>query len=83
MTQTRWLCHACRREWAYAHGWDQSRGCPACQSHSIESITYKPVFPGADIRMGTDVADLAPVEPSAVDPVAHNQTLAMSSPEFG
>lgn len=65
MTQIRWYCRACTREWVYAYHWTPAQGCPACRSAAIEQVTYQPVFLGADIpRDGTtQMTD----EPIAVD----------------
>lgn len=88
MTQIRWTCQQCQREWVYAANWDE-QSCPVCRSPRIERVTYTPLFAGADYRTTTaDVADLPPPsEPApAIDPkqvhIHDNQTLALACPEF-
>jgi len=49
MTQTRWFCSTCKREWVHARHWLPQEGCPGCRSAAIQPVTYTPVFPGADI----------------------------------
>lgn len=68
MTQTRYQCGGCYREWLYAHNWD-GRHCPACGSAAVTRVTYAPVFPGADIATRSeDVAQATPVEEPRVLP---------------
>ena len=90
MTQKRWQCLACQREWVYATNWEAAQGCPMCKVQTIEQVTYDAAFPGADI--GTRAEDLPCIPAPSVPPppleregmvIAENQTLALSSPEFG
>lgn len=50
MTQKRWKCADCGREWVWGFRWSEEQGCPACHSSSIAQIDYHPIFPGADIE---------------------------------
>lgn len=43
VTQSRWVCRGCRREWVYAEGWN-GQGCPACASAAIERVTFRGLF---------------------------------------
>lgn len=89
MTQKRWRCIDCLRQWVYATNWEADQGCPLCKSSRIEFVTYDAVFAGADI--GTTLEELPCVPPVSPEPlpapewikIAENRTLAMSSPEFG
>lgn len=55
MTQRRWLCATCQREWLAngsamgAQPWVPDEGCPGCRSSQIREVAYEPAFPGADI----------------------------------
>lgn len=55
MTQRRWLCGTCQREWlanssaAGANPWQAADGCPGCHSSQIREVEYTARFPGADI----------------------------------
>ena len=55
MTQRRWFCDACTREWlpntsaAGADPWTPLKGCPSCQSAEIHETEYRAEFPGGDI----------------------------------
>ena len=42
-TQRRWRCADCRREWAYAHNWNE-RNCPACGSKLIERVEFQGMY---------------------------------------
>lgn len=80
MTQTRWFCIDCQREWVYAHHWDTA-ACPLCLSPKIEQRTYTPAFAGSDIPRDAPQPILSE-EPQPVH-AQINHTLALSSPEFG
>lgn len=66
MKQRRWFCSVCQREWLYAHGWDESQGCPACHSPRIERLTYTPTIRGLDlprdVSLGQAVIDTAMID---------------------
>lgn len=58
MTQQRWLCADCGREWlgltetlSKSDGikWQPADGCPGCHSLAIAEVVYTPEFRGADI----------------------------------
>lgn len=54
MTQRRWFCRTCLREWlghsaAGADPWYPEQGCPGCHGSQIEQVEYRPRFPGGDI----------------------------------
>lgn len=66
MTQTRWFCHDCQREWADAWQWKAEHGCPACRSARIEQVLFTPPFPGGDLpRLESDA--LTADQAAAVD----------------
>ena len=50
MTQTRWFCSRCKREWVVAVHWDGVT-CPApdCGATDIAQITYEAWCAGMDI----------------------------------
>jgi hypothetical protein len=77
MTQHRWLCDGCGREWLANWGasgvvpWLPESGCPGCGGAAVRHLSYQPEFPGADIpRDGRPLRALAPLEvpPGAVQP---------------
>jgi hypothetical protein len=75
MKQQRHYCETCKREWVYAHSWDESQGCPGCHSSAIGIVEYRADFPGGDIPRS-----LRPVEaptPVEVEPVAAGLVLTM------
>ena len=62
MTQRRWFCRTCLREWlghsaAGADPWYPEQGCPGCHGSQIEQVEYRPQFPGGD--MPRDTAGMA------------------------
>ncbi len=66
MTQTRWFCETCAREWLYAYRWEPAQGCPGCHSSQIRQVRYTPAFAGADIPRET-IAAPAVAAPRVVD----------------
>lgn len=84
MTHTRWFCQHCQREWlpnanaAGAFPWTPDCGCPGCQSHAIQEITYTPSFPGGDIpRPGAPPIDFTPANATR-DPVTAPPTVLLA-----
>jgi hypothetical protein len=67
MTQRRWLCRSCDREWVFAAEWTPDAGCPICHAATIEQVLYTPIFPGADIPRMPPAAQLV-VAPLIVTP---------------
>lgn len=63
MQQSRYVCHECHRQWAYAHNWRLGDNCPACGSQSPTLETYTPAFPGADYGDTPSMA-MPPDEPA-------------------
>jgi hypothetical protein len=59
MTQTRWFCATCSREWVHARGWTETDGCPGCHSSQVRQVTFTAAFPGGDLpRRPQDVPDV-------------------------
>lgn len=79
MTQQRWFCTSCKREWVHARLWDAGQNCPACGAppNEVERRQYAAAFPGADIA--TSPADVA-LAMQVSDPV--EGVLAVESPAF-
>lgn len=97
MTQTRWFCASCQREWVSGPNhtvfrcggtvpWTADLGCPVCESAAIERLTYTPAFLGGDLPRGGQIESpnrvVAPIA-EHVPKDAPNRTLALSCPEFG
>lgn len=70
MTQRRWLCEDCGREWLYARNWDESSGCPACHSARVRLVEYRAEFHGADIPRNGAIDP----QPETVVPTAATRT---------
>lgn len=62
MTQSRFVCHECHRQWVHAQNWTLGMNCPACGSQSPTLETYTPTFPGSDYG-ATPVADAPTASP--------------------
>jgi hypothetical protein len=50
ITQKRWTCDACHREWVLAMNWTDGAPCPACLAppEHVHIIEFRAPFPGAD-----------------------------------
>ena len=66
MTQARFVCHECHRQWVHAQNWTLGMNCPACGSQSPTLEIYTPVFPGADYAP-SDAAAVGGAPPVTID----------------
>jgi DNA-directed RNA polymerase subunit RPC12/RpoP len=48
MTQTRYVCGECKKQWVFARGWSHGDNCPICGSQQVELVSYTPAYAGAD-----------------------------------
>ncbi len=84
MTQRRWFCQACQREWlpganaAGANQWTPEQGCPGCRSAAIAEVQYQSAFAGGDIPREHHAP---PLIPAPVEPVAQAPPLVLIAEE--
>jgi hypothetical protein len=78
--QLRWTCHACNREWAYAHHWNGEQ-CPACGSPAIERVRFSGLFdihtPQEETVRGMDVELAEAPKPTGIERIAEKPPLAL------